>query len=160
MKILRCRFKEAIVIGVMGRGKSTEGFTWVPPLWKKAEERFFDIEPFVKKDELGRTEMFGAMSDIRENFKPWEDEGLYLAAWKIEEIPQDVPFGWSIWKLPECESLNVTIKEENYGSAFKYIMEEYIPSMGMRLSGAVHEYYAPERAHDELTLIFPIEQAP
>jgi hypothetical protein len=46
---LQCIVKEAFeVIGKEGTGVSSQGYLWVPPLWKEANDKFDEISGMVK----------------------------------------------------------------------------------------------------------------
>lgn len=61
-----------------------------------------------------------------------------------------------LWKVPAQTYVTVSCTQENYGEAFNYILNEYLPEKGYELIGAVHEYYPTDAEQGKLQLYFPI----
>lgn len=146
------------VIGKVGQGKSDRGYEWVPPLWGAANNDFEEIKTLAKLDQEGNMYgMWGAMSDINNDFKPWGEEGKYLAGCEVVDDAHP-PKNWTKWTIPAYKYITVTIKQDKYGEVFNKILNTYFPQNDYNLVGAVHEYYKLDTASEEVTLYFPIEQ--
>ena len=71
-KIKKCIKSSFSVIGKEGSTNDGNGF--VKKLWKNANNHFDEINFMAKKDEKGNIlGIWGLMSDVSRNFKPWED---------------------------------------------------------------------------------------
>ena len=146
------------VIGKLGQGPSNEGFKWVPPLWQEANSNFNEISTLAKLDADGNIlGIWGAMSDVDEKFERWKEEGKYLAGCEVADtaIP---PVNWTKWVIPSYKYAVVKCTEDTYGSAFNYMLNEYLPQNQYNLAGAVHEFFDPKCNNGELYLYFPIEK--
>ncbi|MDQ0194806.1 hypothetical protein [Paenibacillus wynnii] len=74
------------VIGKMGKGFSSEGSIWIPPLWQEANKNFVEISNLAKLDAEGNiVGNWGAMSDVSGNFERWKEEGKYLAGCEVTD---------------------------------------------------------------------------
>lgn len=146
------------VIGKIGQGPSHEGFKWVPQLWQEANSNFNEISNLAKLDADGNIAgIWGAMSDVDENFEPWKDQGKYLAGCEVTE-DAIAPKGWTKWVIPSYKYAVIKCTQNTYGSIFNSILKEYLPQHGFALAGAVHEFYNPKAANGELYLYFPVEK--
>lgn len=143
------------VLGIEGRGLSSQGQQWVPPLWKEASSRFAEVENMVHKDEQGAVFMWGAMTDVDDNFEPWKEEGKYLAGCEVDDHVSP-PEGWTLWKIPGFKYIVVNCEQKTYGEVFSYMLKTYLPENKLQLSGAVHECYPPGCNEGEVQLYFPI----
>lgn len=140
------------VLGIEGEGLSSEGFKWVPPLWKEASH-FEPVKELAKIIDGGYS-VWGAMSDPEMNFLPWNERGRYLAGCEVDELTE-VPEGWSLWHVPGFKYVTVPCTQENYGEVFNEILSVYFKEQGYKLVGAVHESYELDGS---LVLYFPIEK--
>jgi len=153
-KIKKCIKSSFSVIGKEGSTNDGNGF--VKRLWENANNHFDEIEFLAKKDEkeniLG---IWGLMSDVSKNFKPWEEnftKGLYLAG--VEVIDDvETPDTWIKWTVAAFEYLYIKVDNE-YGEAFSYVLN-YMDNNNIKLVGAVFDYNCPEE-NGQLYLFFPI----
>lgn len=154
------------VIGKAGKGKSTEGPKWIPPLWEDANGHFDEISDLVCRDADGKPLVWGAMSDPDGRFLPWNEYGLYLAGCEVPmgtvpmgtvPIGAAIPDGWTVWHVPFHTYAVAACKMNDYGETFSAMLSQWIPQNGYRLAGAVHEFY-PEPGGAALRLYFPIER--
>src|SRR4051794_31991950 len=82
------------VIGKLGQGLSADAYNWIPALWQEANNNFDEIELLAKKNNEGSlVGLWGAMSDISENFERWTDQGKYLAGCEVSDN-SIAPAGW------------------------------------------------------------------
>ena len=85
MEINKCIKESFSVIGKEGSTNDGEGF--IEKLWQKANGNFQEVAALAKRDEQGNIiGIWGAMSDLSHQFKPWEDnfsKGLYLAGVEV-----------------------------------------------------------------------------
>lgn len=146
------------VIGKLGEGLSTEAFKWIPALWQEANSNFGEIQKLAKIDRTGNlVGLWGAMSDISENFERWTVQGKYLAG--CEVIDDCIaPVGWIKWIIPSFKYAVIQCNLDTYQKKLKYMINEYLPSNGYSLVGAIHEYYQPNESNGNLFLYFPIER--
>lgn len=143
-------------IGKLGQGSSDTGPQWIKPLWDEANSKFNEISDLVKHDESGKiVGIWGIMSDVSEQFKRWGAEGKYLASCEVND-DATAPVGWTLWRVPAQTYVTVSCTQDNYGEAFNYILNEYMPEKGYELIGAVHEYYPVDAEQGRLQLYFPI----
>lgn len=140
------------VLGIEGEGLSSEGFKWVPPLWKEAAH-FESIKDLAKVND-GSYSVWGAMSDPEMNYLPWNERGRYLAGCEVEPL-EHVPKGWTLWQIPSFKYLAVPCTQRTYGETFNEILNVYFKEHHYELAGAVHEYYEP---NGDMLLYFPIEK--
>lgn len=110
-----------VVIGKLGSTLEEKDF--IQRLWNDANSHFNEIEHLAKKDMNGNIiGIWGAMSDVSQSFKPWEDDfskGLYLAG--VECVDNaEAPAGWTKWIIPSYEYIVV----ENSRGVFKKTIEQ------------------------------------
>ncbi|MFC4600841.1 GyrI-like domain-containing protein [Cohnella hongkongensis] len=146
------------VIGKVGQGLSAEGHKWIPALWQEANSKFDEIRNLEKTDSSGNPVGFwGAMSDVSESFKPWAEQGLYLAGCEVFDHSV-APIGWTKWVIPSFKYAVIKCNQTTYQEKFRYMIHEYLPENNYTLVGAVHEYYTPIEINGNLCLYFPIEK--
>ena len=153
MEIARFTKASFAVLGKEGSTDQGEGF--IQRLWADANGHFSQIAHLALQDDRGRPAgIWGAMTDCSRAFLPWEEfrRGLYLAG---VECAQDVraPEGWVKWTVPGFEYLRVRQESrDTFREVLSYMRERSIP-----LSGAVQEFYPPDRpgAPD---LLFPVRR--
>ena len=155
----RIEHKESFtVIGKLGQGLAAEGSMWIPVLWQEANYNFSEIQNLAKRDNEGNlVGLWGAMSDINEGFERWNDQGKYLAGCEVLESCV-APEGWTKWIIPSYKYAIIYCNQKTYQEIFKYMVNEYLPSNGYSIVGAVHEYYKPIETDGSLELYFPIEK--
>lgn len=104
MEFLRRELPAFSVIGIEGSTDDGEGF--VRELWKRANARFSEIAPLVRRGVNGAPEgVWGLMSDKTRAFLPWQNgftEGLYLAGAEVTDDAEP-PEGWTKWTSPAYE---------------------------------------------------------
>ncbi|WP_020616363.1 GyrI-like domain-containing protein [Paenibacillus daejeonensis] len=146
------------VIGKLGQGLAAEGPKWIPTLWQEAEHKFEEIQNLVKLDEEGNpVGLWGAMSDIAERFDRWTNQGKYLAG--CEALDHCVaPPGWARWIIPSYKYAVIPCNQDTYQRQFNYMINEYLPSNGYSIVGAVHEHYKSNETNGNLYLYFPIHK--
>lgn len=150
--------KSFAVIGKLGQGLSVDSHNWIPALWQEANSRFEEIRDWAKKDNEGNiVGIWGAMSDISENFERWTDQGKYLAGCEVLES-SIAPIGWTKWIIPSYKYAVIKCNQSNYQEKFKYMIHEFLPENKYSIVGAVHEYYHPLETNGDLYLYFPIEK--
>jgi predicted transcriptional regulator YdeE len=156
---VRIELKESFtVIGKLGQGPAVEGPVWIPSLWQEANYNFREIQNLAKKDNEGNlVGLWGAMSDINENFERWTDQGKYLAGCEVLDNSA-APVGWTKWIIPSYKYAVIQCNQDTYQEKFKYMINEYLPSCGYSIVGAVHEYYNPIQTDGSLELYFPIDK--
>ena len=139
------------MIGKEGNTDQGEGF--IQRLWEEANGRFDQVAALAKLDENGNlVGVWGAMTDERRLFLPWEEnfsKGLYLAGVECEADAQP-PEGWVKWQIPGFEYLQAENKGDNvFADTLAYMQKNNIP-----LVGAVQELTVPtENRH---YLLFPV----
>lgn len=144
------------VIGNAGQGPSSCGLQWIKPLWDDANGHFAEISHLAKYTETGgMAGIWGLMSDVGGQFKRWGVEGRYLAGCEVGDSAE-VPDDWTKWSVPAQTYVVVSCTFDNYGEAFNYVLNMYLPDNGYELIGAVHEYYPQETGNGGLQLYFPI----
>lgn len=154
-KVSKDKFR---LIGMEGRGMAEEGFKWVPLIWKKVMPRIEEIKSLEKLDEKGESKgIWGAMTDIKQMYQPWEKEGRYLVGKEVHMNvePKD---DWICWDIPGFKYLVVTLNQEDYGTVLKEMLKVYMPKHQYKLVGAIQEYYSTSHDEGELDLCFPIER--
>lgn len=154
MEINRCVKASFSVIGKEGSTMDGDGF--IQRLWEDANSHFQEIAHLAKRDGNGAIcGIWGAMSDLSHSFKPWEDnftKGLYLAGVEAKE-GEEVPEGWTGWRIPGYEYLYVKCTEEDiFTKVIAYMQEN-----GLELAGAVHDYICPEE-NGQGYMFFPIRR--
>lgn len=146
------------VFGKEGRGEASHSDRWIPPLWQDARQNLGEIISMAKLDTTGHLAGFwGAMSDTEHTFKPWGEQGLYLAGCEVAD-GTPAPPGWAKWVLPSYRYAVTKCTKETYGEAFGYMRKVYMPKNSLSLAGAVQEYYSPKDQDGTLYLFFPIQK--
>ena len=145
------------VIGKEGQGPAESSQQWIPPLWMDANTHFAEIASLAKQDDAGRIAgIWGAMSDIGNTFKPWDQQGKYLAGCEALDGASP-PAGWTKWTIPAFTYVVATCSQSQYGDTFRYILKEFFPSNHYTLAGAVQEYYPEPGNTGRIALYFPIK---
>jgi predicted transcriptional regulator YdeE len=156
IEIFECVKSSFSVIGKVGVGNALNAIAWIGGLWKSTNENYLEIEELSKKDDHGRTLGFwGAMSDTKHTYAPWNDLGMYLAGVEVED-DRDAPQGWTKWTIPGYKYLYAKVTGD-YDAVMDEVIHRYMPDKGYHLAGAIHEYYCPEE-NGQLYLFFPIER--
>lgn len=152
MEITRITKPSFAVIGI--EGSTNDGAGFVQRLWAEANSRFGEVAELAKKNAAGApVGIWGAMSDMGRNFKPWEDgfsKGLYLAGVEVED-GKDALEGWTKWIVPGYEYLSVKVDAPDTFVKMIAYMEEN----GIALAGAVHDFTDP--ATGTSYMMFPIK---
>lgn len=150
------RFVEKPAFPVIGKeGQGIAGGEWIRALWDDANSHFAEIMPLILRDRLGRPQVWGVMSDLGRGFKPWDARGgLYLAGCEVRPDAEP-PEGWTKWTVPGYRYAVAEYTEGTYGEVFDSVLRGYFPENGLKLAGAVHEFYPPSGA---LELWFPVEK--
>ena len=146
-------------IAIIGKeGLCTKEKNTVQALWQQARSSFRDVAELGMKNADGSFVGFwGAMSDETMSFLPWTDDftrGLYLAGIEVyEDTP--VPTGWVKWIMPARKYLMTEVDPDSYKEAFRTVIEQLIPELGMKLAGAVCDFTEPATGQNKL--FFPVE---
>lgn len=137
-----------------------EGSTWddqgiVPKLWDDANAHFAQVAPLAKRNLQGQlVGIWGAMSDRKRTFAPWEDnfsKGLYLAGVACKE-DAEAPEGWTKWVLPASEYVVVpNTREESFHMGLDMLREE-----GLELVGAAQDFTDP--VSGQMYIYYPIRR--
>ena len=156
MEIKKCIKSSFSVIGKEGSTNDGNGF--VNKLLENANNHFDEIESLAKKDEKGNIlGIWGLMSDVSRNFKPWEEnftKGLYLAG--VEVVANvETPDTWIKWTVPAFEYLYIKVDNE-YNESLSYVLN-YMDNNNIKLAGAVFDYNCPKE-NGQLYLFFPIRR--
>ncbi|TFF91236.1 AraC family transcriptional regulator [Candidatus Thorarchaeota archaeon] len=72
---------------------------------------------------------------------------------------KDAPAGWCVWEIPEKTYAVVRCRYDQYEEAYDHVVNEFLPSSGYKMTGALHEVYPPEFkdiSEDEFYLYFTI----
>lgn len=147
---------EFTVMGQLGEGASSEGASWIVPLWDKANLGFGQISGSVLKNESGAPKgMWGVMGNPSEYLGRWTERGLYLAGCEVEK-DAPVPEGWTKWTVPAQTYLAADCSQTKYGDVFHRTLEEYIPQHSLKMIGAAHEHYPEPGNPNHVELYFPI----
>lgn len=158
MKVNIITKKSFSVIGKLGQGLASDSINWIQALWEDANNSFNEIGNLAKIDNKGNISgIWGIMSDVDENFVPWQEEGKYLAGCEVEYNAK-APKGWTKWIVPSYKYAVIKCTQNTYANTFNYMMEEYLPKEEYSLVGAIHEFYDPKDSNGELSLYFPIEK--
>ena len=146
--------KESFVV-IGKEGSSRDGAGFVDKLWNKFYKDFKQIKHLVKKDEEGNVVgIWGAMSDFKRTFAPWENDftkGLYLAGVECKEEAV-APKGWVKWVIPSYEYICVEVVDEFTFEDVIYELEDE----GIELAGSVHDFICPETGKNYM--YFPIRK--
>ncbi len=145
-------------IAIIGKlGLCTKEKNIAPELWNQANSHFADVAALGMKEKNGiYVGFWGAMSDETMSFLPWTDHfsrGYYLAGIEVY-MDTAVPDGWTKWIMPSRTYLKVLIEPGQYFTVFHNIIENRIPEMRMKLSGAACDYTEP--ATGKNYLLFPV----
>lgn len=156
MNIKIINLPETAIIG--REGLCTAEKNVVSDLWQQANSLFFEVAELALKNEDGSFKGFwGAMSDEKMNFLPWEDgftKGLYLAG--VEVLKEsEAPAGWTKWVLPARKYIVCDVDSDSYMQVFTAVINEEIPKLGLRLSGAVCDFTEPKTGRNRL--LFPVD---
>ncbi len=127
------------VIGVEGCGKADEGPKWIGALWEQAHKRRAEIEHLLKST----GEAWGLMSATDEHLGAWKEQGKYLAGWELKDNVKP-PAGWSVWKMPKQTFAVVACTMATYGEAYRFVIQQFLPTKGYVVAGAAHEFYPRE----------------
>lgn len=136
------RFETLPAFRVAGMAGSTDqGAGFIQELWETANARFGEIAAIALRDENGAPRVWGLMSDMSMNFRPWENEftrGRYLAG---AEVAPDAPLpdGWEVWTAPARTYL---VAPQDGPDAFSRALA-HIAGNGLKLSGAAHDRIVP-----------------
>ncbi|HRY77570.1 MAG TPA: GyrI-like domain-containing protein [Candidatus Izemoplasmatales bacterium] len=155
MNITIVNLPEIAIIGKLGFCKGEKNI--VPELWNQANANFADVAPLGMKEKDGSFVGFwGAMSDETMSYLPWTDHfsrGYYLAGIEVykDAVPPD---GWTKWIMPSRTYLKVSIDPGKYFEVFQNVIQNQIPEMKMKLSGAACDYTEP--ATGKNFLFFPV----
>ncbi len=126
------------VIGIAGSTADGEGF--VSELWRRANDRFAEIEPLALRCADGTLAgIWGAMSDFSLSFAPWQGDfssGLYLAGAECRKDASPPP-GWTRWQIPAFEF--VRFKNEGADSFRRALCA--LQAAGLHLAGAAQDYH-------------------
>ena len=119
------------------------------------EEKLEFINKSRKSYEEGNIAgIWGAMSDFKRTFNPWENyfsKGLYLAGVECKE-DAIAPKGWVKWVIPAYEYVYVEVEDEETFSDVIYYLEDE----GIELVGSVHDYVDPSTGINYM--YFPIRK--
>ncbi len=140
---------------VIGKeGSTADGPDFITHLWAEATAHFPEVQPLAKLDETGcPTGFFGAMSDMKRTFSPWEDgftRGLYLAGVECQDDALPPP-GWVRWDIPDYEYLRAESGPDTFPALLAYIARQ-----GISLAGAVHDFTDPKTGQSYM--LFPIRK--
>ena len=145
------------IIGKMGQGTTSSDVNWIQELWDEANEHFNELGSLVKVEEDGTFAGFWVvLSDIDNNFLPWDWQGKYLAGCEVKE-DSEAPEGWTKWVLPAFKYLSVKCNHNNYDDAVSYMNNIYIPKHKYKIIGAMQEYYDQKSVDGSFNLLFPID---
>lgn len=154
MEKIKYLYKDAFaVIGIAGQGPADKGHEWIAPLWEKAGANYSEITDVCKKDENGRLLWWGAMNDLGENNKRWDDTGKYMPGCEadVDAIP---PEGWTKWIIPAQTYLVASASPEKYGEIFGKITGD----KNIIITGTIHEYYPVPDNPSIMELWFPVAE--
>jgi predicted transcriptional regulator YdeE len=156
VKIERCTKSVFSVIGKEGSTNDGEGF--IDRLWNDANSHFHEVAALAKKDSNGNLlGIWGLMSDLSREFRPWEDgftKGLYLAGVEVHDESL-APQGWIKWTVPAFEYLYVAVGNDRIQD-FHTVLD-YIKDNNMELASAVHDFMCPEE-NGKPYMFFPIRK--
>lgn len=143
------------VIGIEGMNPAPDGASVVPGLWDEANSRFPEVAPLAKTNADGSlTGVWGAMTDVKRAFQPWEEgftRGLYLAGVECRDDAQP-PQGWTRWEVPGFEYVRV----QNDGPETFSRTLNALAAEGLSLAGAVQDYTDPSTGRGYMC--FPIRR--
>ena len=145
------------VIGKLGEGYANNSREWIPPLWKQASSSFNEIASLAIKDKDGSYKIWGAMSDVNQQFNRWGEKGLYMVACEVERNAK-VPDKWVKWVIPSFTYVIVECEQSKSKETFNNILNNYFPENNLNLAGAVHEHYPAHLSDQHMELYFPIQK--
>lgn len=153
MEIKTCVKESFVVIGK--EGSTRDGVGFVDKLWTKTNKDFKQIKHLAKKDEDGElVGIWGAMSDFKRTFMPWENDfskGLYLAGIECKDDAV-APKGWVKWVIPAYEYIYVEVEDaDTFSDVIYYLEDEEI-----ELVGSVHDFICPKTGKNYM--YFPIKK--
>ncbi len=140
------------VIGYDDSGPIETAKDWIMPLWEQFNADFAKLAPIAKKDAHGRYLVWGAMTDVGQDFHPWTDEGRYMAG--VESDRYMDAEGFAVWRIPAFRYLRAEATLATYADVYREVLGTLFPNNGWELVGAVQEFYRK----DQLYLFFPIER--
>ena len=152
MKFEKCTKPSFVVIGKLGSTKEGSGF--IQKLWQEANGLFDEVADLAKRDDQGRlVGIWGAMSDFKLQFQPWENfqDGYYLAGVECRDDTV-APAGWTKWVIPGFEYRYVKV-DQDYD--FQEAVNELRKS-NLQIVGAVHDFTLPTTG--ENYVFFPIKK--
>jgi len=143
---------EFAVIGKMKEGSALNPHEWVPPIWSEAAPKFPEIFSVIRHSDNGDVAgVWGAMNDVGELNKRWDENGRYLAGCEAD-VDAVAPTGWTKWVIPAQTYLVADCTLETYGEVFGPLTND--PSI--TIVGTVHERYPHPDDSNRLELWFPI----
>ncbi len=148
------------VIGKLGQGTAANRSEWLPPLWQEASKNAKDIASEISLTPEGSPYgIWAIMSDLDEKFLPWHPQngGKYLAGFEANS-GTPAPQGWTKWQVPGYRYVVARFPISEYDKVFALTLNAYIPSIGQKLVGAVHERYPDPSDPKLIELYFPIEK--
>ena len=139
------------VIGKAGQGPADNPQSWIPPLWDDANSHFNEITGVILKDDDGAPLVWGAMNNVDESNKRWDDTGKYMAGCEADVNAQP-PDGWAKWIIPAQTYLVANCTGTTYGDVFAQITND----SNIEIIGTVHERYPEPGNPNVLELWFPV----
>ena len=149
-------FKDAFaVIGKAGQGPVDNPYEWVGPLWARANAGFPEIAALAIKDANGAPSVWGAMNDVTEANKRWDNSGGKYLAGVEADIDAAPPEGWTKWIIPAQHYLVAeTTMDAEYGKVFAAVVND----ASVQIIAAVHERYPRPDNPSIVELWFPIKK--
>ena len=147
------RFKDTFaVIGRAGQGAANHPQEWILPLWDDANAHFSEIESLARKSEDGTPSIWGAMNDVTESNKRWDEcTGKYMAGYETD-LDALQPDGWTKWIIPAQTYLVAETTMAEYGDVFRAISNDG----NFGIVATVHERYPQPENPNIVELWFPI----
>jgi len=143
------------IIGIEGRGLTSEGPQWIFPLWAQAGQRRHEIADSILD------EGWGCMSSADEFLAPWgEGEGRYLAGWELKGEQPDIP-GWTVWQLPAMTLATLKCNMADYWLALNTLHSLVEQNPKLRQAGATHQCYPPHftgSPDEEIQVMMMVEE--
>ncbi|OHE42265.1 MAG: hypothetical protein A2Y16_01750 [Tenericutes bacterium GWF2_57_13] len=140
------------LIGYDGAGSVESAPEWIPPLWDEFKTDFAKIEKLAVRPAHGAIPVWGAMTDLGQEFQPWGEEGKYMAG--VESDRYLDALGFAVWRIPGFIYVRAAATLETYALVYRRILGTVFPENGWDLVGAVQEYYLKDR----MWLLFPIKR--
>ncbi len=140
------------LVGCDGAGTAETASEWIPPLWDEFNASYPKLEKLAVRDAHGVIPVWGAMTDLGQEFQPWGEEGKYMAAVESERYMDAL--GFAVWRVPGFRYVRAAATLETYASVYRRILGKVFPQNGWELVGAVQEYYLKDR----MWLLFPIQR--